>query len=48
MLYNSSSEEIFPNIKFKAALVQLEAICSCPGACYLGEETNSHLAPPSF
>jgi len=38
MLYNSFSEEIFPNIQSKPPLVQLEAISSCAIACYLEEE----------
>ncbi|KAK4826411.1 hypothetical protein QYF61_008944 [Mycteria americana] len=29
-------------------LAQLEAISSCPKACYLGEETDPHLATTSF
>ncbi|KAK4815248.1 hypothetical protein QYF61_023695 [Mycteria americana] len=32
----------------KPPLAQLEAISSCPMACYLGEETNTHLAATSF
>jgi len=47
MLDNPSSEEIFPNLQSKLPLAQLEAICSCPIACYLGVETNPHLATES-
>ncbi|KAK4823178.1 hypothetical protein QYF61_027082 [Mycteria americana] len=32
----------------RTPLVLLEAISSCPMACYLGEETNMHLATTSF
>ncbi|KAK4813546.1 LOW QUALITY PROTEIN: hypothetical protein QYF61_009589 [Mycteria americana] len=39
---------IFPNIQSKPPLMQLEAISSCPIASYLGEETNTYLATPSF
>ncbi|KAK4806198.1 hypothetical protein QYF61_001121 [Mycteria americana] len=38
----------FPNIQSKPPLAQLEAISSCPIACYLGEETNTHLSTTSF
>ncbi|KAK4827874.1 hypothetical protein QYF61_022268 [Mycteria americana] len=48
MLDNPFSEEKFPNIQSKPPLVQLEAISSHPIICYLGEETNPHLATPSF
>ncbi|KAK4819909.1 hypothetical protein QYF61_014644 [Mycteria americana] len=48
MLDNPFGEEIFPNIQSKPPLVQLEAISSCPIACYLGEEANTHLARTSF
>ncbi|KAK4827220.1 hypothetical protein QYF61_015248 [Mycteria americana] len=48
MLDNTFHEEIFPNIQSKPPLVQLEAISSCSMACYLGEETNTHLATTSF
>ena len=48
MLDNPFSEEIFPNIQSKPPLVQLEAISSRPITCYLGEETNPHLATTSF
>ena len=44
----SSSEEIFPNIQPKSPLTHLEAISFCPITCYLGEETNTHLATTSF
>ncbi|KAK4826770.1 hypothetical protein QYF61_011397 [Mycteria americana] len=48
MLDNPFGEEIFPNIQSKPPLVQLEAISSCPMACYLGKETDTHLATTSF
>ncbi|KAK4830648.1 hypothetical protein QYF61_012491 [Mycteria americana] len=48
MLNNPFSEVKFPNIQSKPPLVQLEAISSCPMACYLGEETDPHLATTSF
>ncbi|KAK4824605.1 hypothetical protein QYF61_016874 [Mycteria americana] len=48
MLDNTFSKEIFPNIQSKPPLAQLEAISSCPITCYLGEETNTHLATTSF
>ncbi|KAK4810721.1 hypothetical protein QYF61_007695 [Mycteria americana] len=48
MLDNPFSEEKFPNIQSQPPLVQLEAISSCPITCYLGEETNTHLATTSF
>ncbi|KAK4826690.1 hypothetical protein QYF61_010699 [Mycteria americana] len=48
MLDNTFHEEIFPNIQSKPPLAQPEAISSCPMACYLGEETNTHLATTSF
>ncbi|KAK4818594.1 hypothetical protein QYF61_015456 [Mycteria americana] len=48
MLDNPFSEEIFPNIQSKPPLAQLEAISSCPIACDLGEETNTHLSTTSF
>ncbi|KAK4818276.1 hypothetical protein QYF61_009994 [Mycteria americana] len=47
-LDNPFSEEKFPNIQSKPPLVQLEAISSCPIACYLGEETDPHLSTTSF
>ncbi|KAK4829274.1 hypothetical protein QYF61_002666 [Mycteria americana] len=36
------------NIQSKPPLVQLEAISSRPITCYLGEETDTHLATTSF
>ncbi|KAK4829782.1 LOW QUALITY PROTEIN: hypothetical protein QYF61_006581 [Mycteria americana] len=48
MVDNPFSEEIVPNIQSKPPLVQLEAISSCPMACYLGEETDPHLTTTSF
>jgi len=35
MLYNSFSEEIFPNTQSKSPLAQLEAISPCPIARFL-------------
>ncbi|KAK4810562.1 hypothetical protein QYF61_004525 [Mycteria americana] len=48
MLENPFSEEKFPNIQSKPPLAQIEAISSCPITCYLGEETDPHLATTSF
>ena len=48
MLDNPFGEEVFPNIQSKPPLVQLEAVSSHPITCYLGEETNTHLATTSF
>ncbi|KAK4827926.1 hypothetical protein QYF61_022374 [Mycteria americana] len=48
MLDNPFAEEIFPNIQSKPLLAQLEAISSFPITCYLGEETDPHLATTSF
>ncbi|KAK4830581.1 hypothetical protein QYF61_011759 [Mycteria americana] len=48
MLDNPFSEVKFPNIQSKPPLAQLEAISSCPITCYLGEETDPHLATTSF
>ncbi|KAK4814106.1 LOW QUALITY PROTEIN: hypothetical protein QYF61_008201, partial [Mycteria americana] len=48
MLDHPFSKEIFPNIQSKPPLVQLEAISSRPITCYLGEETDTHLATTSF
>ncbi|KAK4827101.1 hypothetical protein QYF61_014203 [Mycteria americana] len=48
MLDNPFSEKIFPNIQSKPPLVQFEAVSSRPIACYLGEETDPHLATTSF
>ncbi|KAK4818444.1 hypothetical protein QYF61_013131 [Mycteria americana] len=48
MLDNPLGEEKFPNIQSKPPLAQLEAISSCPITCYLGEETDPHLATTSF
>ncbi|KAK4822890.1 hypothetical protein QYF61_021109 [Mycteria americana] len=48
MLDNPFSEEKFPNIQSKPPLAQLEAISSRPITCYLGEETDPHLATTSF
>jgi len=45
---NSFSKEIFPNIHSKPPLTQLEAIASRPVTCFLGEETNTHLATTTF
>ncbi|KAK4810580.1 hypothetical protein QYF61_007317, partial [Mycteria americana] len=48
MLDHPFSKEIFPNIQSKPPLAQLEAVSSCPIACYLGEETDPHLPTTSF
>ena len=48
MLDNPFGEEIFTNIQSKPPLVQLEAVSSHPIASYLIEETDPHLATPSF
>ncbi|KAK4814935.1 hypothetical protein QYF61_006290 [Mycteria americana] len=48
VLDNPFSEGIFSNLQSKPPLVQLEAISSCPMACYLGEETDPRLATTSF
>ncbi|KAK4827689.1 hypothetical protein QYF61_020823 [Mycteria americana] len=48
MLDNPLGEEKIPNIQSKPPLAQLEAISSCPITCYLGEETDPHLATTSF
>jgi len=48
MLYNPFAEEVFPNILSKPLLVQLEAVSSCPTACYMGEGTYTHLTTTSF
>jgi len=41
-------EEIFPNIQSKPPLTQLETVPFCPVACYLGEETDTHIITSSF
>ncbi|KAK4816046.1 hypothetical protein QYF61_011054 [Mycteria americana] len=48
VLENPFSEDIFPNTQSKPPLVQLEAVSSRPITCYLGEETDPHLATTSF
>ncbi|KAK4832875.1 hypothetical protein QYF61_025971 [Mycteria americana] len=48
MLDSPFGEEIFPDIQSKPPLVQLEAVSSCPMACYLGEEADTHLTTTSF
>ena len=48
MLDNPFGEESFCNIQSKHPLAQLEAISFHPITCYLGEETNTHLATTSF
>ncbi|PKU48777.1 rna-directed dna polymerase from mobile element jockey-like [Limosa lapponica baueri] len=48
MLDSPFGEEIFPNIESEPPLAQLEAMSSCPITCYLGEDTDSHLATTSF
>ncbi|KAK4812304.1 LOW QUALITY PROTEIN: hypothetical protein QYF61_014090, partial [Mycteria americana] len=47
-LITLSVKKFFPNIQSKPPLVQLEAIPSCSMACYLGEETDTHLSTASF
>jgi len=47
-LYNSFSEETFPNSQSKPPLTQLEAIASRPIASYLGEGTNTLLTRTTF
>ncbi|KAF1399548.1 Membrane-associated guanylate kinase, WW and PDZ domain-containing protein 2, partial [Spheniscus mendiculus] len=44
----TGDKEIFPHVQSKSPLAQLEAISSHPNACYLGEETDPHLATTSF
>ncbi|KAK4828847.1 LOW QUALITY PROTEIN: hypothetical protein QYF61_000904 [Mycteria americana] len=48
MLDHPFNEEIFPKIQSEPPLVQLEAVSSCPITCYLGEDTDTHLATTSF
>ncbi|GAB0186314.1 hypothetical protein GRJ2_001096700 [Grus japonensis] len=48
MTDNPFGEEIVPNIQSKPPLMQLKTISSHPITCYLGEETNTHLATTSF
>ncbi|KAK4827946.1 hypothetical protein QYF61_022561 [Mycteria americana] len=48
MLDNPLGEVKFPNIQSKPPLAQLEAISSRPIACYLGEETDTHLSTASL
>ncbi|GAB0204449.1 hypothetical protein GRJ2_002910500 [Grus japonensis] len=48
MIDNPFCEEIFPDIPSKLPLVQLETVSSHPLACYLGEETNTHVTTTSF
>jgi len=48
MLDNPFSEEVFPDIQSEPPLVQLEAVSSCPIACYLGKEADTCLAIASF
>lgn len=45
---NPFSKEIFPNIKSKPRLAQLEAISSRPIARYLEEETSPYPSTSSF
>ena len=42
------ANKIFPNIQSKPPLAQLEAVSSHLITCYLGKETNAHLATTSF
>ena len=48
MLDNPFGEETLPNIRSKSPLVQLEAIASHAITCYLGKETDTHLATAYF
>ncbi|KAK4825498.1 hypothetical protein QYF61_027653 [Mycteria americana] len=48
VLDNPFSEESFPNTQSKPPPAQLDAISSHPITCYLGEETDPHLATTSF
>jgi len=48
MLDNPFGEEIFPNIQSNPPPKQAEAISSYPITCYMGKETNTHLATTSF
>jgi len=41
------NEEVFPNVRSKPPLIQLEAIASHPVTSY-AEETNIHLITTSF
>jgi len=41
-------KKILPNIQSKPSLVQLETIYCCPITCFLGKETDTHLAAASF
>lgn len=45
---NSFSEDIFPHVQSKPALVQLEVVSSHPTTGYQGKETDTHLAQISF
>ena len=47
MIDNTFSEESSPNIQSTPPLAQLEAVSSHPIPCYLGKETNPHLATTS-
>ena len=47
MLDNFLGGEIFPNILSKPPLLQLKAISLCSTACYLEEETDTHLTTTS-
>ena len=47
-LGNPFGEEIFPNTQSKPPLAQLGAIASHPITCFLGKETNTHLATTTF
>ena len=48
MLDSPFVEEIFRNVQSKPPLTQLEAISPCPIACYMEEETNTHLITASI
>lgn len=44
MLEHSFHEEIVSNVPSTPPLAPFEAISPCPIACYVGEETDPHLA----
>jgi len=48
MLDNPCSEEIFLRFNLNLPWCNFEAISFCPITCYLGEETDPHLATTSF
>jgi len=44
MLDNPFNEKMFLDIPSKPSLAQLKAVSSRPITCYLGKETDTHLA----